>query len=190
MASNEIILRRAVNDRLTPIAALLSSDNGNPVSLSGKTVTFQMQDTGGTDVYSESSSDVTAETTQAFTTTANSSRLSCVAHSLRDGQQVILATTGTLPTGLATSTRYFVVKADPNAFGLATCPGGNAITVTGAGTGTHSIAIVGHVQWAPTAAAVDEAGTFYACFRVTSGGKTDTFPSDEQRLKIILEERP
>lgn len=190
MASDEIILRRAVGDTLTPVSAILVGDNGNPVSLSGKTVTFQLAGADGVDVYAESATDVTKEPTQDFTATANSISLSCVGHGLRNGQQVILTTTGTLPTGLATATRYFVRNAKPNTFSLATQPDGNEIAPTGAGTGTHSIAIVGHAQWAPTSGAVDEAGSFYGCFRVTSGGKTDTFPSDEHRLKIVIEERP
>lgn len=191
MASKEIELHRAVGDRLTPVSAILTGGNGNPVSLIGATVTFQLTDADGVDVYAQASTDVTKEPTQDFTATANSRTLSCVGHSLRNGQQVVLTTTGTLPAGLAASTRYFVGDAEPNAFTLNSRPGtGYVVTPTSTGTGTHSIAIVGHAQWAPTAGAVDEAGTFYGCFRVTSGGKTDTFPSDESRLKITIEERP
>ena len=59
------------------------------------------------------------------------------------GTQVTLTTTGTLPTGLATATTYYVVPVTTTNFNLATslanAQAGTVITVTGAGSGTHTI---------------------------------------------------
>lgn len=190
MTTDAITIHRVVGDTLTPISVVLANANGDPVSLSGKTVTFELYDTDSVAAYAASSADISSEVTQAFTATANSVFLSCVGHRLKVGQQILLTTTGTLPAGLATSTRYFVRKSAANHFTLATMADGDVITPTSAGTGTHSFAVVGQTQWAPTSGAVDTAGTFYGCFRVTSGGAVDTFPGNEKRLKIILEARP
>jgi len=64
-------------------------------------------------------------------------------YDFQNGQTVYLTTTNTLPTGLAVNTLYFIVgiNRDTGTFGLATTLGGTAITVTGAGSGTHTIAV-------------------------------------------------
>jgi microcystin-dependent protein len=60
------------------------------------------------------------------------------AHGLSNGQRLYLTSTGTIPAGLASFTKYFVVGATTNTFQLALTSGGAAIDITSQGTGTHS----------------------------------------------------
>lgn len=64
---------------------------------------------------------------------------------LNNGAAVTLTTTGSLPTGFAVSTAYYVVAATPSntapTFELSATPGGSAITPTTAGTGTQTLVV-------------------------------------------------
>ena len=59
-------------------------------------------------------------------------------HGLANGTTLALSTTGTLPTGLAIGTTYYVVGAATNTFNLAATLGGTAINTSSAGSGTHT----------------------------------------------------
>lgn len=59
-------------------------------------------------------------------------------HTLTAGAPVKLTTTGTLPTGLASGTTYYVVSPTATGFRVAATPGGAPIAVTGAQSGTHT----------------------------------------------------
>lgn len=64
-------------------------------------------------------------------------------HCLMAGDKITLTTTGTLPTGLATATDYYVISAGlvqgaAGTFRVSATKGGSAINTTGAGSGTHS----------------------------------------------------
>lgn len=61
------------------------------------------------------------------------------AHGLVDGDQVGFSTTGSLPTGLATTTAYFVKNVTANTFEVATSRGGSSVATSSAGSGTHSL---------------------------------------------------
>ena len=77
---------------------------------------------------------------QAFTITVGTPALfECKGHKLETNDKVKLATTGTLPTGLNTTTIYYVIKVDKDKFRLATQANGSAIAATGAHTGTHTV---------------------------------------------------
>lgn len=68
-------------------------------------------------------------------------------HQLESGQQVILTTTGALPTGLTGNTYYYVLPIDRNTFWLsATNYGPTAVTTTGTQSGTHYLAYVRPAQ--------------------------------------------
>lgn len=62
---------------------------------------------------------------------------------LRTGDAVALTTTGTLPAGLATGTTYYAIDLGNGRFRLATSLGnaraGTAVSVTGYGSGTHTV---------------------------------------------------
>lgn len=60
------------------------------------------------------------------------------AHGLQNGDQVVLTTSGALPTGLTAGTTYYVVNQATNTFQLAATPGGTAINTTGTQSGTHT----------------------------------------------------
>lgn len=59
-------------------------------------------------------------------------------HTLQNGNQVILTTSGALPTGLTAGTPYYVVNQATNTFQLSATLGGSAITTTGTQSGTHT----------------------------------------------------
>jgi hypothetical protein len=61
------------------------------------------------------------------------------ANGLPNGTKVALTTTGSLPTGLATGTIYYVVNRETNTFQLSETLDGAAITTTGSQSGTHTV---------------------------------------------------
>ncbi len=56
-----------------------------------------------------------------------------------NGDLVRIVSTGTVPTGLAIDTNYYVVSTNSTGFKLSATDGGSAINLTGEGTGTHTI---------------------------------------------------
>jgi hypothetical protein len=58
-------------------------------------------------------------------------------HSLQTGDRVTLTTTGTLPTGLAVDTFYFVVNPTEDTFQVSATNGGTAINTSVSQSGTH-----------------------------------------------------
>jgi hypothetical protein len=68
--------------------------------------------------------------------------ITVASHGYSDGDNVLLTTTGTLPTGLATATNYYIVYVDDDTFKLATDEAGTSIVdfTTGAESGTHKVA--------------------------------------------------
>lgn len=63
-------------------------------------------------------------------------------HGLSTGDAVVLTTTDTLPAGLSTATKYYVLKIDANTFKLSTDrphdDNAKAVDITSTGTGTHT----------------------------------------------------
>lgn len=79
-------------------------------------------------------------TSQTFTVDiASPAVFTRTAHGFTGGERLRLSTTGTLPTGLNTTTDYFVDPLDANSFRLMTAViGGTRVTTTGTQSGTHS----------------------------------------------------
>lgn len=71
-------------------------------------------------------------------TIATPSVITWTGHVLNNNDPVILYSTGSLPTGLAENTTYFVVNKATNTFQLANSPGAAAINTTGSQSGTHT----------------------------------------------------
>jgi hypothetical protein len=73
-------------------------------------------------------------------------------HGFMTGLLVTLTTTGGLPTGLSTSTNYYVIVVDSATIKLATsqsnAAAGTAINITGAGTGNSTIVVTAVVAGA------------------------------------------
>ena len=69
-------------------------------------------------------------------------------HGLQPGYQIVLATTGTLPTGLTAGIEYYVQSDGftANSFRLSTTKRGFAINATGSQSGTHSYTVFGLAQ--------------------------------------------
>lgn len=60
-------------------------------------------------------------------------------HGFNNNDQVVLTTTGALPTGLTAGTVYFVRNATTNTFELSATSGGASINTTGSQSGVHTI---------------------------------------------------
>lgn len=94
---------------------------------------------------------VTVDNPQTAAVETQTTLIDCAAD-LLVGQVVRLTSTDTLPGGLATETDYYVVSTDRDAgqVELSTTDGGDAVQITDAGAGTHTLAveIAGLLQWA------------------------------------------
>ena len=73
-------------------------------------------------------------------TIASPAVLSSDDHNFDEGDPIELTTNGTLPTGLATATTYYIKSPGPNSFNLSAAPFGAAINTSGAQTGQHRVA--------------------------------------------------
>lgn len=77
---------------------------------------------------------------QTFTVTiASPGVLTATAHGYSDNDQVVLSTTGALPTGLVAGTVYFARSTTANTLSLSATSGGASINTTGIQSGTHTI---------------------------------------------------
>lgn len=177
-------LKIKIGDTLTPIGMTLIQSE-NPVDLAGKTLKFVAYDSvSGTAVVTETASNVTAHPTFTFTADTTENRLKCNGHVAREGDQVVVSSTVTLPTGLAASTRYFVRDVEKNSFRVAEYETGDVVDITAAGSGTHSFYVVGHVQYDWQTADVASKRQMRAFFKVFDGSESQTFPSDEDGYPV------
>lgn len=177
----------AIGNLRTPLGALIEQ-GGKPVNLASATVKFYMNEADGTEVVAEATTGVTAHPTNTFTAVAATDRIVHNGHTVLNGQQVVLSSTGTLPAGLATATRYFACNVTPNYFQVSLIPGGTVVDITDAGTGTHSYYVVGTVKKVFLAGDVDTAGDYQGWFTVDEGGTKDTFPPSATGIPIRIEE--
>lgn len=155
--------------------AFVLKQNGKPIALSGLTVKVL----GKTDSYAawitEGTTGVSQEPTSTFTAASNG-LVTAVNHRVQEGDQIIVSSTGTLPTGLSASTPYFAVGVTDNAFGLASVPGGQSV-ITAAGSGTHSFYRKGEVVYDWQSADLASTGSYRLYFNVYDGSEYDTFPT-------------
>jgi len=91
-----------------------------------------------------------AASSGVFTTTHGSNLMNDAAHGLVSGDCVSVASEATLPTGLSTSTYYYVISVTditPDTFQLSLTPGGSAVTFSDDGTGDHTwyVEVIGDV---------------------------------------------
>lgn len=85
----------------------------------------------------------TSKPQAAFTAEAATDIITSAAHGLQDNDLVQLTTGTTLPAGLSLATDYYIRDRAENTFKLALTPGGTAINITDAGTGTHTYHLKG-----------------------------------------------
>jgi len=178
----ETTYRTIVGDRARPIFQVLKTAEGTPVDLSSSTVTLTVKTADATGTTKVAAQSATVQPTQTFTADATTNLITANYHKAANGDQVVVSTTGTLPTGLAASTPYFVIEKGPNTFKLATTYDGAEIDITGAGSGTHSFYIVGSVQYSMAAADVDTAGYYSGKWQETVGGLVRTYPASSDGI--------
>lgn len=175
-------------DTRTPLTARLRQD-GRAVDVDGLTVAFRMVDDAGNAKVDNDSSHTAQAQAVAFTVDTATNEIISTGHGLIVGDEIVLTTTSTLPTGLAASTIYFVRSVTLNRFTVSLESGGPAVDISTSGSGTHSYRALGHVQYAFQATDVDgldadseplEPGDmreYRAWFVVTDNGASDHFPS-------------
>lgn len=93
--------------------------------------------------------------------TTGTDNIAEVAHGMATGDTFYITTTGTVPTGLTASTRYFAIRVDADNFKpastLALAVAGTAVNITAAsGGGTHTVVYGG---FGPTASTTRTPGT-------------------------------
>lgn len=171
-----------IGDTLEPLNTILRDGEGEPIGLSSYTVKFAMEDDEGNEELAATTTGVTKEPTQEFTVDTSLDILKCVNHGVKENDQVVVASSGTLPAGLAASTRYFARDVTPNAFRVSLLPGAHYEDITGAGSGTHTFYLPGSVQVVFADAQVDTAGIFRGWFTRTDGSSDiGHHPDDGQR---------
>lgn len=181
-----------VGDTLTPWSFYIEDLNGTVPDLDDyDSVEFHALDDSAcpaTDLVGWTSSNVTVQPTKAFTsdTTTGIKSLYSVNNGLKVGMQLKLSTSGTLPTGLSTTERFFVVRVNGHNFWLCKQKTGTAIEITNAGTGTHNFEILGHVQYQPQSGDVNTAGTYKVEIRLEEAGEYETLPGDATKIPLYI----
>lgn len=173
-----------VGDTATLNRILRMGPNRDPVDLANYTPKVEIQELDGTVVLAATATGITSQPTQTFTA-ATSGLCTCNGHGLIDGDQIQVSNSGGgLPTGLATSTRYFVIERTPDAFKLAATPSGASV-VTTAGTGTHSLWAIGSLSYLIGAASLVAGKTYKLRFLLYSGStRIQTLPDDDTWIQV------
>jgi hypothetical protein len=195
-----------LGDRLTPISRLLW-DDGFDNSLASATVYFRMVAAAGHPTLAENTvklNDVTTgvsiEPAKTFTADTTNGWYAANGHGYHkliearangiEGLEAYVSSTTTLPTPLSASARYFVLRegTTQNYFKLGTAPGAAAIPPTAAGSGTHSIKLFGHVQYAPQTTWATDApiGEYKSWFIVEIGGVKTRYPNDDYGFTVKI----
>jgi hypothetical protein len=174
-----------VGDTLLPLNTVLRDGNGNPFDLDLYTVRAEMELEGGTSELATTDTGITKHPTQAFTADTTEDTIKCNGHGVKEGDQIEVANSGgTLPTGLAASTRYFAINVKPNTFQLANYPGAADIDITGAGSGTNTFYVVGSLQFDFASTNVDTAGNYRLWFTLDSGSELKTLPEGDRWFAV------
>jgi hypothetical protein len=178
----------AVGDRSTPLS-VRCYDDGKDNDLTGLVVKFAMDQLDGTNKLAATAAGVTIQPGLTFTadTAASPARFNCVGHGFKDHWEVKVSSATTLPSPLSATTRYFTRDVTPNHFKLCTEPNGPAIPPTNAGTGAHTIKVVGQMQYAWEATDVATGGSFRGFVKITDASGFDrTFPNTAEGIGIEI----
>lgn len=166
------------NDRL-PSLVIFAVDGLGPVDLTGFSVKFRAVNV----LTGEEKINAAAAVTTDPIFTAAGDTLTLSSADARVDQQVTLRSTGALPGGLTASKAYYVVSVVGTAIKLSGAEGGEPITTTGPGTGTHTL-IMAAVTYDWSATDTDTPGTYHGQIEATKDGKRLTFPNDSN---IVIE---
>lgn len=180
---------RIDDDTLQPLNGMAYSDRAGLMpfdwSAAGITAKFEIESEAGTVVLAATATGMTAHPTQVITA-ASTGLATCNGHGVRENDQIIVATSGTLPSGLEAATRYWAVNVTPNAFGLAAVPGGVSL-IAGAGSGTHTFYVVGSYQYDFSSVAAGTVGLFRGWASAVNGSaEIATFPADSLGIPIEI----
>jgi len=180
MSISDTPVIRTQGDTLFPTQGIVRID-GNQLDLLalGIAATPQIVDQDDPENVIESGdAGVTIQPSHTFTVVVDSNRVTRVAHTVKECDQVELAGTGTLPAGLITGQRYFVVNPKTNSFQLSLEPDGLPVVIEGTGTGVHSFMIPGEIRYDFQAADVADVGEYWFHFLLARDGETQhvTFP--------------
>jgi hypothetical protein len=115
------------------VAAGLSLDGGLAYLHTGLSATHQYR------VFNYGTAPNNVGQTVGSFTIASPGKVNLVGHGYGVNDQVVLSTTGTLPTGLVAGTVYFVRNVTANDFELSATSGGVSINFTGSATGTATV---------------------------------------------------
>lgn len=181
--------RRMIGDTQHAVSAICYL-NGRPYDWTSKSASTVLEEEVGTAITEAGTT--TAHPTQTCTAGTGSNGdedfIRCRAHGVEEGDQIVFATSGTLPTGLTAGTVYYAVSVQPNEFKVSTVPTGVPVDITASsGTGTHTFYIVGSIQYAYHADEVDTASPVRGWFVSTSSGKTTHFPADRQGFTLDIQ---
>lgn len=162
---------------------LLILDGNDPVDMASYTAKVYGLEEDGDAWITEGVTGVTEHPTQTFTAVVASNRLVCNGHKYTENQQVVLSTSGTLPTGLSAATRYYCRNVTPNDFNLSERPNGPAIDITSTGSGTHSVYGVGVVQYDFQTGDVDTVGNYRLEMRLYDGSDRPRFT---ETIRVVV----
>lgn len=177
--SADLVIKR--ND-LLPSLVIVCRDSVGPVDLAGATALFRMVNVLNASVKVNASASVITD--PAFTANATTNVLTSNSHGLNNGDDVTLKSSGTLPSGLDTQTRYYVINATTNALQLSTVQNGSAVDIGDTGSGAHTL-LAGKVRYDWDTGASGEtntAGTYFGEVQTTINGKTLTYPNHRNLL--------
>lgn len=170
------------NDPRVPTSAQSTALAGNNTSIavgSGNKYVTQTGLQNRAETSGTSSGGATTSLGTVTITIASPGILTLNNHGLLVGDTVTLATTGALPTGLSTSTTYFVISAGltTNSFELSATAGGSAINTSGTQSGTHTLTLTTNnyiltLTPQPTAYAAGQEFEIKASFATTGSAQT------------------
>jgi len=92
---------------------------------------------------------------------ANPSVITLNNHNFGNGREVYFTTAGTLPAGLSANQKYYVVNSSTNTFNVSTSPGGSAVATTSAGSGVHTVQVLGSAKFASIELGFSQTGDYY-----------------------------
>lgn len=178
---NEVISRRVSYHGREPISMILRIEETplrlyDTADLAAYAVTFASfttNSTGGTAVVAETSTGVSVEPSKTVSYDSVTGKIKLYEHGLDKDDEVIYTVSGGGNTmgDLVSGERYFLRDVTEHYFKLCKEKEGTAITLD-AGSGTHTIKVVGQVIYTPQSnAAYPTAGTtIYGCFFAENTG--------------------
>jgi hypothetical protein len=152
---------------------------GKPEDLSSLTAKVLVINSSDTTVVTETTTNVSAQSTFTVTANATTNRITAANHRVQSGDRVVFATTGTIPSGLTAATKYYARDVDDDSFRVSATFDGSPIDIASAGSGTHTAYIVGEVMWIPSSGHVTTAGDYRIWFRCYSSSLPSSYPLTE-----------